>query len=447
MDKHEITKMLKKEMAPALGCTAPTAYALATACCKALLTAQPNEVKIYVSPALLKLGFGVATPGTTQPGIAIAAAIGLAGGDYKLGMQVLKPCTGLDVEKAHEWVNQGLIQVLCDSEKTGIYVRAEISTSNEKAIAVVENEVDWISSIEVNGEKKLVAPPHHNESATDSINKLCLEDIFAYINTADTNELTFLLDGYRMNLSLAEDGIKQELGLKSGRAFLKEWWTGKDIPQDLFEKPMIYMPNELSAKAKILVAAASDARMGGSRLPAMAAMGDGNQGITSMIPVGVAAELLGKSDEETIKALALSCLMLFYVKQNIGHISALCMCAIAASGGVVAGVSYLRGISEERIRAAVKNMISSLCGMLCDGAKNACAFKMSIATTTALSFVDLATSDVECGFFDGVSDDTLEQTVACISSIAIKSTEILDDCMVDEILKKTERRNNEILAN
>ena len=53
MTRQEITRLLQTEMVPALGCTGPTAYALATACCRPYLTAAPEKVKIYVSPAFL----------------------------------------------------------------------------------------------------------------------------------------------------------------------------------------------------------------------------------------------------------------------------------------------------------------------------------------------------------------------------------------------------------
>ena len=443
MTPFELTTLLKKEMVPALGCTGPTAYALATACCKPYLTDEVREVKMYVSPAFLKIGFGVATPGTTQPGIEIAAAMGLAGGDWKLGLQVLKPCTTSDVETAQQLVKRGLIHVLCDWERGGVYVRAEITTGHEKVVAVVEHTHDGISLIEVNGEKKFQAAAVTQQNLEDNPDSLSLEELFNYVKGVDTEDLRFLLDGYHLNLKLAEDGIRQGFGLKSGRAYLTEWWQGKDQPADLFEHPMDYLPHTILEKSRVLVAAASDGRMGGSRLPAMAAMGDGNQGLTAMIPVGVAAEIMGKSDEETIRALALSCLMLFYIKMHIGRASAFCLCAIAASAGVAAGVSYLRGMEESQISAAVKNVISALCGMLCDGAKNACALKMSIATTTALSCVDLAAADVECSFYDGVADDTLDQTVSCITDIATASMDMLDHYMVDQILRKTERKRCE----
>ena len=43
------------------------------------------------------------------------------------------------------------------------------------------------------------------------------------------------------------------------------------------------------------------------------------------------------------------------------------------------------------------------------------------------------------GFYDGMCDNTLEETVACITSVANQSMDLLDRCMVEEILKKANR--------
>ena len=51
MTHQEITNLLQTEMVPALGCTGPTAYALAAACCRPYLTAASEQIRIYVSPA------------------------------------------------------------------------------------------------------------------------------------------------------------------------------------------------------------------------------------------------------------------------------------------------------------------------------------------------------------------------------------------------------------
>lgn len=438
MKHQDITNLLKKEMVPALGCTGPTAYALAAARCKPYLTAEVKLMKIYVSPAFLKIGFGVASPGTSEPGIGIAAALGLIGGDYTLGMEVLKPCTPEDVKNAQAMVQAGKVDVLSDWDQSGVYVRAEVISQNETVVTVLSGTHDGILSVAVDGKEMFqadLAPVVMDEDALG----LTPDIIFDYIAHVDTKDLRFLMDGYNMNMALAEDGIKGGFGLKSGRAYLKGTFKGKDLPTDLFDNPLNYLPDSLEKKIQILVSAASDARMGGSRYPAMAAMGDGNQGITAILPVGLGAEEYKASEEKTLRALALSCLMLFYVKIHIGRASAFCMCAIAASAGAAAGLAYLKGLDQQAIRAAVKNAISSLAGMLCDGAKNACALKMEVASATALTAVELAESGVEVGYFDGVADDTLESTVKCITDIAVKSMDLLDTAMVESILEKEER--------
>ena len=74
MTHQEITELLHKEIVPVTGCTGPTAYALAAAACRPYVTGRIRSYKVFVSPAYLKMGFGVATPGTERTGIAIATA-------------------------------------------------------------------------------------------------------------------------------------------------------------------------------------------------------------------------------------------------------------------------------------------------------------------------------------------------------------------------------------
>lgn len=438
MTQHEITALLRKEMAPALGCTGPTAYGLAAACCKPYVKGELKKIRMFVSPPFLKMGFGVASPGSPRPGIDIAAALGFVGGDYKRGLQVLTTTTAEDMEAAQRLVDEGKVEVQCVWEKTGIYVRAEVITDQMSALAVVEHRHDGVSLIQVNG--KVIFKEEIPEEEEISYGELTLDDIFNYIETVPIEDIRFLKDeGLQICLTLAEAALKKPYGLASGRAFLKEYWSREGIPEDLFDHPMNYLPSDIFNRTRVLVAAASDGRMGGCKLPAFTAMGDGNQAVTAMIPVGVVGELGGASEDKICRALALSCLVLFFIKLNIGRVCAFCMCAIAASAGAASGYGYLSGFTRAQIQAAVKNVISPLAGMLCDGAKNGCALKMAIAATTALTAADLAKDNVQMGFYDGVCDDNLEDTVACITKVATKSMDQLDKYIAEGILEKMNR--------
>lgn len=434
MTHQDITNLLRREMVPALGCTGPTAYALAGARCRPYLTAEVESIDVYVCPEQLKIGFGVATPGTSEPGIGIAAAMGVLGGDYERGFGVLETTDSSHVEKALSMVNQGQVKIFCDWDQTyDIYVREEVKTANESVTTVVAGTYDRVVSVSKDGREifRIDVP----EISGSDIH-LTPDLIFDYIDQVDTAELKFLLDGYHLNYTLAEDGLKNNYGLQAGRSYLTSIFSHNNLPEDLFEDPMKYLPSNLIERSKILVAAASDARMGGSRHAAMAAMGDGNQGITAIIPVGLAAEAVEASEQTMIRALALSCLLTFYVKLNIGRTSAFCMCGMAASTGVAGAVSYLRGMDEQKIRAAAKNTIATLAGVLCDGAKNSCALKMAISVVSAIGASDLAKLGSEVGYYDGVAAAGLEETVDCVADIAKSSKESLDTSMVQNILRK-----------
>ena len=441
MEHDEITSLLRQEIEPVTGCTGPTAYALAAAACRPYLTGEVKSIRVYVSPAYLKMGFGVATPGTAETGIEIATAAGLIGGDPELGMQVLKNTTDAHIRQAAELCRRDIISVASAPGEKGVYVRDEIETDRETVTAVVCRTHAGLSLIRVDGREVFRADPAEEEDRIENHpERLTLADIFTYAASCTLDEVGFLLDSYRVNLALAEDGIRGGFGMQSGRALLRQSWAGRTPPADLFQRPLSYLPADLKERINILVSAASDGRMGGSRLPAVAAMGDGNQGLTLLLPLGLAAEARNCSSLQTARAMALGALMLFYVKMHIGRAAAMCLCAIAASAGVAAGYGQLRGLSEAQIRVAVKNVISPLAGMLCDGAKNACAMKMSIAAAAALQAVDLAELGSEAGYYDGISDTGLEGAVANVTQIANETMDFMDDCMVRTILKKAERR-------
>lgn len=441
MDHQEITALLRKEIEPVTGCTGPTAYALAAAACRPYLTAPVRSIRVYVSPAYLKMGFGVATPGTAETGIEIATAAGLTGGDPDAGMQVLKHTTDQHIRQAGELLKRIKLTVCSAPGEKGVYVRDEIETAAETVEAVVSHTHDGLRLIRVNGKEVFRRDPaQEEERIEDHPDRLSLDDVFDYADSCTLEETGFLLEHYRTNLALAEDGIRGGYGMQTGRALLRQAWKGREQPPDLLERPLDYLPTDMEQRIRILVSGASDGRMGGSRLPAVAAMGDGNQGLTLLLPLGVAGEALGSGTSATARAMALGTLMLFYVKMHIGRAAATCLCAIAAAAGVAAGYGRLRGLDRRQIEAAVKNVISPLTGMLCDGAKNACALKMSVAAATALQAVELAEMGSEAGYWDGVCDDTLADTVAGVTALVNETMDYMDDCMVRVILNKSSRK-------
>jgi L-cysteine desulfidase len=142
---------------------------------------------------------------------------------------------------------------------------------------------------------------------------------------------------------------------------------------------------DMLLEAKILTSAASDARMSGVKMPAMSSGGSGNHGLTAILPIfAISHHIQSVNKKDMLKAIALSHLITAYVKAFTGRLSAVCGCSIAAGAGAAAGITYLMGGTSNHISGAIKNLICDLAGIICDGAKNSCAFKLATAAGAAV---------------------------------------------------------------
>ena len=179
-------------------------------------------------------------------------------------------------------------------------------------------------------------------------------------------------------------------------------------------------------------AGACDVRMAGALIPVMSNSGSGNQGIAATMPVLTYAEQMKSSEEELIRALILSNLMMIYIKQHIGRLSALCGCVVASTGASC-GITYLMGGSYAQITFATKNMIANITGMICDGAKPSCALKIASGVSTASLSALMAIENEVVTSQEGIIDDDVDQT---IRNLAIIGTEgmVETDKIVLEIL-------------
>ena len=97
----------------------------------------------------------------------------------------------------------------------------------------------------------------------------------------------------------------------------------------------------------------------------------------------------------------------------------MCACAIAAGLGVAAGSVYLLGGGYRRIEMAIHNVVGSIGGVICDGAKLGCALKLSTAVGVAIESAYLAMKEVSVPQRDGIVLDTVDDTIASVGTIAV----------------------------
>ena len=88
-----VKDILRMEVAPALGCTEPSAIALGAAAAASLLDDEEiKAIEIWVDANIYKNSVAVSIPGTEGLcGLDVASALGVIGGDPNLKLEVLEP--------------------------------------------------------------------------------------------------------------------------------------------------------------------------------------------------------------------------------------------------------------------------------------------------------------------------------------------------------------------
>ena len=440
-DRHaEIIALIKKEVKPALGCTEPIAVALAVAkaieiiedrcpCCKGHSEWRMESdfnVNVAVSGNILKNGMGVGIPGTGMVGLYIAAALGAVCGRSCYGLEVLHDIEERYIARARELVEGKKVRIeLADTDRK-LYVKAKVCTGDgHNASALIENDHDNI--VETCFDDNILASSGKSDDGSASQKEtkeygLTVKEIYEFAKTVDFEDIRFILESRDLNLTLADEGLKGDYGLKVGKTI----YCSKH--RDVFG-------NDFMSYAMSLTAAASDARMAGCTLPAMSNSGSGNQGITVTMPVIAYAIKHNTGDVALARALVLSHLVAIHIKGYLGKLSALCGCVIASTGSAC-GLVYLKGGSYEAVCSAIKNMIGNITGMVCDGAKVGCAMKVASGVASAIQSAVLALDGRCISENDGIIEKDIEKTIRNLGQIGSVGMQSTDNMILDIMVCK-----------
>ena len=418
-----ILTTVKQEVVPALGCTEPISLALASAIARQYLGQLPECIEAKVSPNLMKNGMGVTVPGTGTQGLSMAAAIGAIGGDPKGGLEVLKQITPEQVEQAKAMLNAGKVSVSIFETEHILYSEAALFAETESVRVRIAAHHTNVIYIEKN-DQTIFSKPCAVE--TDNLNEiftaLSAKDIFDFSTTVVTEKIAFINDAAKLNCALSQEGLRADYGLHIGRTLQKQ--IGKGLLSD-----------DLLNRIVIETTAASDARMGGANLPAMSNSGSGNQGITATLPVIVVARHIKATEEQQTRALFLAHLMAIYIHSKLPKLSALCAVTTAAMGSC-AGVAWLLTHKFEPISMAISSMIGDISGIICDGAANSCAMKVSTSVTSAYKSVLMALDDMQVTGDEGIVEHNIDRSINNLCNIASRSMQYTDRQVIEIMVSK-----------
>lgn len=438
----DVARLFAQILKPSLGCTDPAAVALGVAAAAQAAhgwsphTAEApprmvdflavQTVRVVVNRNLLKQSFAVPIPNSGgKSGLVMASALGVFC-DPRRELELFADLDEGRIQAAENVAAEGVVFVsVHPTIKADLLVDATVALRTPAGIvsgsASIRCEHANIVSLRRDSVEIFSKPgwedyPSTENAAPEDLRELTIAQMAAMVENLPDEVLGLVRRTIKMNLQACQFGQARPLGLGTG--FHRER-DGESL--DTFHT------------AANMAAAASDARMSGYPVPVMSSAGSGNQGIIATIPVVVYSRHKRIDEQRMVRAVALSHLVTMYLTSHIGYLSALCGVAVKAGIGAACGIVYADGGDAEAVGRAVKVMVASLAGMICDGAKTSCALKVGTASDMAIRGAVLASRNVDVPDDSGIVGPTAEDTVRNLANLG-SSMDVVDDKII-EIMK------------
>lgn len=404
---HALTELIKSDMKPALGVTEPGAIAFAVSTAKAHIKGTVKRVGLRLNSGMYKNAFTCGIPGTSEVGNYYAAALGAVAADPKKGLECLEGIGKAEEEAAGEMIKAGMISVSMSSITSRIFIEATVTGETSEAVVTIQDAHTNITKITENGtvvfEKEAKAAQESKE-ATPLIHQYTLAQMVEYVNTVSAQELDFIKEAYKVNYELLQEGLKSPKTTYG--------------PYLLKKNGGVLVSEDERKTASLFCNGAIEARVIGLSKPAMSITGSGAHGIIATMPLYAVYKINNYTDEQLLRATALSYLVCMYIKEYSGKLSAFCGCAIAAGTGMACALAWLKGTGAETMEKVINNMASSITGMICDGGNQGCTMKGIVAVDAAFDSVELAMDDVYIYNAHGINGATPEETMHNMGLIA-----------------------------
>ncbi len=420
--RQEIINLMHREIVPAIGCTEPIAVALCVAKARETLGDIPEKIDVFLSKNIIKNAMGVGIPGTGMIGLPIAIALGATIGKSEYKLEVLKDLTIQDVEYSKSFIEDGKINIfLKENCPNNLYIEVHCHAKDNKSIAIIQGAHDNFTYLAKNNQIIYQQDFIGNEDSNFKID-LDYDRIFEFTIETPIEDIKFILDAAEMNKNasiISKDGDYGHQITKTLPSEIAKKIIGDNILNDIISS----------------TAGACDLRMDGAMVPVMSTAGSGNQGIAATLPVTIFAQSFECTEDQLIRALTLSNLMVIYIKQKLGKLSPLCGCVVASTGACC-GITYLLGGSKSQISFAAKNMIASITGMICDGAKPSCSLKIATSIYTAALSSLMAIENKVVSHHEGIIDKDLEKTINNLAKIGTKGMQETDNVILEIMTNK-----------
>ncbi len=413
MDKT-VCSVLDREIKMTMGCTDPGAVAYASAKAASILDGELKNIDILLSKNIYKNAVYVGIPVIKKCGIEYAALLGAMVKKPELKLAVLGEVTQDILEHLDCYAESIRVSVSYSDIDEPLYISVTCKSDTASSRVVIKGDYDRICHVEKNSQTVYHSEAEKNAEEENLFKNWKFKDLFLMaVNESSNYEQFFKYE---------------EINKKAGMSALSE--DMRSYTQNLAECRNISMC-DMANMARIYVLNTSKLRMSGEKVPIVSLAGSGNLGITALLSVSAVCDALRKTPEEKGKALYLSALIAIYIKNQMNRLTVMCGTAVAGAAGAAAATAYLLGGGCREAETAVNTVIGSIGGILCDGAKESCAFKVGFAAECAVTSGFMAVNDTGIQPGSGIITHDIDKNIRNIGYINNDGMKEADKIMLE----------------
>ena len=321
-------------------------------------------------------------------------------GDASKKLRVIAEATPEAITKISPFLER--VPVVVRHAKTDYIFDIKITLENSdhsSVVRIVDHHTNVVE-IQQDGNNVEVGDSDQLNNQLSDRSFMSVAGIVEFADSVDIEEIRPVLERQiEYNSAISQEGMRGDYGANIGKVLLSVYG------------------DEIQTRARAMAAAGSDARMNGCQMPVVINSGSGNQGIAASVPVIEYAKELGSTQEQLLRALAVSNLVTIHMKTGIGRLSAYCgvVCAGCGSG---AGIAHLQSGGLDEIAHTIVNAVAITSGIVCDGAKASCAAKISAAVDAGIMGYHMYKNGQQFHGGEGIVSKEIENTIINVGELA-----------------------------
>lgn len=412
MDNYTAKRLLDGNMTKTMGCTdiGVVGY-IASIGAYILRNKTIRSVDLVMSEELYKNSVNVGVPGLRKSGLDKALALGILLKNPKQQLSVFESVTNDDIAKIDELLDK--IEVTISHRKfldTVLYEELHItSVEGDEARIVIRDFYDNVVSVTRNGE---VLKEFERDALIDRVHKYRIGSYDEVLDFVEAGDFTDLDDLFRI-ASEQYQSAREEIQ-KEGGDYLVE-----DLRDA--QRTCLY---DLSNFLRKHITVPSRKRMLGDIYTVYGVAGSGNLGIGTLVTPMFLADAFGVDLDTKRKLVVLSFLTSVYVKQEMSIVTVLCGTGHATGCSAAATTAFVKQADRDQIKEAINMYLASSMGVVCDGAKVSCTYKVSFAAMNGMIAAKTVLDHPNMCDGIGLNRQSVDET---IKNLGVLNNEILNN--------------------